>query len=246
MKTHGLVLAAFKHSVWLIGCLSLCAGGVLRADETDGSPVRNSLKPGSWSLQFGITDEWDLESFEGAAISCKRHYSNKSAVRISLGTSASSRDGDSELLDRQRDGESFSESDASSLAFDLTVLYLYYPSPDKRVNFFVGVGPDIGYSWSERNDGAQSCQEQICVDTRRTSTSNSVSLDARAVLGIEWFATENISFLAEYSTHAGYRHATGESETRQREPERSTRSESNEDTFRFGSYDVRVGLSVYF
>jgi hypothetical protein len=76
--------------------------------------------------------------------------------------------------------------------------------------------------------------------------SYSVSADVKALLGVEWFASENISFLAEYACYAGYRYASSESESDRRYPDRETKSESTQNMFRFSSNEVKFGLSVYF
>ena len=52
----------------------------------------NSLEKGSWSLQFQISENFTLQSFQGSMISTKYHFTEKSALRTGLSISGRSSD----------------------------------------------------------------------------------------------------------------------------------------------------------
>ncbi|MEO6693917.1 MAG: hypothetical protein ABIY50_10990, partial [Ignavibacteria bacterium] len=41
-----------------------------------------SLKKGSWALQFGISNKFTLNEFDGASFSIKRHNTSTTAIRL--------------------------------------------------------------------------------------------------------------------------------------------------------------------
>jgi hypothetical protein len=181
--------------------------------------------------------------------SLKRHYSDRSAIRLGLDFRVTSKDTDmdrdSEYYDdlcyyRIEDGDDFT-------AVGVTAQYLFYPSPIKSANLFLGIGPSIAYSRKKSDfDSWDSCNENIVRDSRWTKT-YSLHSGIRGALGFEWFVAENVGLLAEYGARIIYVYTeskTGTDRTTSTSWEIRDKRISREMVF---SYDaVRVGLSVYF
>ncbi len=211
--------------------------------------AKESLRPGSWSLQFGVLGDYQLSSFGGLMFSLKRHYSERSAIRLGLDFRVTSKDTDFDrdsgyeddlCYYRAEDGDGFT-------AFGVTAQYLFYPSPTKSANLFLGIGPSISYSKKKSDfDSWDSCTEDSVTDSRWTKT-YSLHSGIRGALGFEWFVAENVGLLAEYGVRLIYVYSENETRSdRTTSIRRETHDKriSREMVF---SYDaVRVGLSVYF
>jgi hypothetical protein len=69
-------------------------------------------------------------------------------------------------------------------------------------------------------------------------------------LGVEWFATRNISFIAEYGSTLGY-NSTSQTDTAEQKTDTSgytitSELKRNSKGLQFGAGIVKFGLSVYF
>ena len=200
----------------------------------DSSQVRpNSLQADKWALQFQISSNFTLASFEGATISIKKQSSPSAAVRLGMtvGTSVSSNDNTTALLDSST---RLQTTDANSENLSLQFHWICYPKPSSDVNLYFGIGPTASYS---RN---HSDSKVIRVRPNRpdsllssgTSTFISWGIGLNGLVGAEWFATRSISILAEYSTSATFSKSdNGATSTKQ---------------FSISSPSVRFGLSAYF
>ena len=60
--------------------------GTLNAQESQNSDTTfiNSLKPGTWSVQFGISSNFTLTNYNGYNISLKRHSTDRQAWRLGI------------------------------------------------------------------------------------------------------------------------------------------------------------------
>lgn len=108
----------------------------------------NSLKAGSWALQFEINKDFKFDEFQGLLISTKHHFSNKRAVRFGLGINSDISDVVLSNTQRQADtlvSRDSDQSDSSSFAFEIAAQYISYPSPTKQVNVFFGGGPHFRF-----------------------------------------------------------------------------------------------------
>jgi hypothetical protein len=211
--------------------------------QTEASPqmeTKNSLFKGSWSVQFRITNDFVLSDFQGGTLSAKRHFSDKKAVRFGLSLSGNT--GDSEersVLGPMIDGT------GNGLSVGLSLQYLVYPSPQKSVMAFFGAGPYFNFSRSNQTSTKQT------VPSSRTKWENSVwSAGISGLLGVEWFVSRSLSFIAEYASSLGYNSASVEEMNEVQAPSgdfaRANESRRDASVFRLGSESVKFGLSVYF
>ena len=211
--------------------------------------AKESLQPGSWSLQFGVLGDYQLNSFGGLMFSLKRHYSDRSAIRLGLDFRVTSRDTDIDRDSRYEDDSCRYrvDDDDGFAVFGFTAQYLLYPSPTKSANLFLGIGPSVSYS-NKRSDlvSWDSCTEDSVRESRWADT-YSLRSGIRGALGFEWFVADNVGLLAEYGVSLIYEYTeneTGSNRTNSTSREACDTRISREIDF---SYDaVRVGLSVYF
>jgi hypothetical protein len=149
--------------------------------EGDTTLIHPSLAAGSWALQFGVSQNFTLQAFEGSVISGQYHFTRSTALRVGVdGSFSHSKRGDP------------SEYSSKSLDFDLRVEYLVYLNPDRDVLFYVGGGPAFEYRFYRNQD------------SRSSTSSKYLTYGAGVRVGAEWFAVSWLSLHAEYGVRAGY------------------------------------------
>ena len=219
--------------------------------QTKSDSIRNSLEKGSWSLQFQISDNFTLTTFQGSNISAKKHISDKSTLRFGLGLTAI-------VADRHYESEEINSYNRSSedgvedtfTQININCYYLYYADPRKKINLYFGAGPIFGYSNYDQTDmGNDVQQDTIFIETKNTRKTDGYSIGMHGLIGVEWFARKEISIHSEYGSSFSYRKDKSESilvrnSSQYGEEERSTKSEAG--TYEFRSNGVVFGISVYF
>lgn len=276
MKTQ----TTLKTSIIAALMITVAAATAAQAQAEQTEAVRNSLTGGSWSMQFRIGDNFSLSSFEGSTISLKKHFTDKSALRLGVSVShanddqiiVSSRSTDIEYgysdpnLDRSQsdyrvgDDKGYGRSRTTA---GVSAVYMYYPTPQKKISAFFGVGPSIRYAKSTRSSDIDNPVITNSVDSStRFATdsdewaSTTWSYGANFACGVEWFAGKNISFMAEYSLGASYdKTSMKNTETKHRFEVQAGRSRTSDitydtnsisDGFSVNSSNVKFGISVYF
>lgn len=242
----------------------LMACSVVAAEDNQ---VKNSLKKGSKSLQFRVERNFSLSSFDGAGITGKWHKTDKSALRFGVSFYYSDTDEDSDnnrYVSTIRDSND-SNNKNQSTTVKLSSRYLYYFTTDEKVNAFIGMGPSLVYSWRESNDETVSPPHFIN-DSLTSESSRLLSRESKSWIysadlscGVEWFASENISFFGEYTLCISYKtyssiydlssvYIKRNTLTDEIITERHMNSCDNSDgnTFGTSASDVQIGLSVYF
>ena len=246
--------AAHAGALLAFACLFLPASiafsqAAPAAEKVSEDARPNSLCPGSWALQFQITDELGLKPFNGMIASAKRHFSSHSAFRLGLQFDADCRSETGterrEYADTLRDGRSLdTDIDYQMVTMDLS--YLNYLSPGSYINFFWGIGPLVKFSRSERNDTQVYYNGDPVTESVR-DYSRSWSLGALGLVGVEWFLSEHFSFHSEYRASMAYGESYKEREQIYQYPEkRRYVTTINGDGWNFDSVYAILGLSVYF
>lgn len=197
----------------------------------------------AWALQFSITPNFTLGSFQGSSISILKHTSLNKAWRYGLtfGANTSNTD-DRDVVNNIRTGGN--ETDNSSINFTLDILRLTYPNTEARINLFYGIGTTINYS-SNKNENQRTIPDN---NYSRISTRTSWNIGGKIILGVQYFVGKNVGLHAEYGSSLTYNYRRDKDETLSgsgdsrsyRVDERSTKGVS------FGSAAVKLGLSVYF
>lgn len=208
---------------------------------------RNSLKEDIWALQFQITDNFSLKAFQGFAISAKKHFHNTSALRVGVGLNITISDADNVSRRLPADTLRQSEKNKSNVkSIDISTQYLFYPNPDADINVFFGAGPLLSYS-SNKVENEQTYNFGTITDKLKSvMNDNQLAIGASALLGVEWFASKNISFLAEYALSFEYITAKMTRTQSSTISTDRTETESNLEYFRVYPLLVKFGLSVYF
>jgi hypothetical protein len=217
---------------------------------------RNSLVEGAWALQFQITNNFTLSSFQGAVISGKYHLTPNSAVRLGVSLNGEFSDGNnastSVTADTIRLGNSRIESNNGQVII-VTGQYLFYPAPESDVNVFVGVGPFIQYNRNhlEREQKNVSSPFGFASVTVSSADAHTWGLGATGLLGVEWFAAKSLSLHAEYGVSLQYQWSTQASSTVETPtdplyPVLRMAADYSRRTWVFNGTSVKFGLSVYF
>ena len=195
------------------------------ADEAADGPMR----PGAWAIQFGIGDNFTLNSVSGGAVSVKRHSSAKVAWRagVSFGLSDLSSDRSTETPDTTFLEEA--DFDGQSIGVELDRLHYFGAGP--AVHPYFGYGPRGGWSSSHSSNDSYDREQ------------DSWSAGVGAVFGAEYRASSAIGIHAEYRASFQYTSRTLE--------DRSLILDGDvlrgEDTsWTLSSGGVRFGLSAYF
>ena len=217
----------FHKIIFLFLFILVMAAGVVVAQAENGRA--NSIEPGSWSIQFKIDENFQLTSFSGSAISIKRHWSEKRAVRAGISFGANVRDYDSDYTRPDTMYTRTTETNGESMS--ASAHYLIYPAPDKDVLLYLGAGPSFSYTRDKNT----------YTSLDRYDYSRTWSVGLGSVIGVEWFATRTISLLAEYTGGINY-----SSNISERRSETGYKTEHSRKNISASSSGVRFGLSAYF
>lgn len=203
-----------------------------------------NIERGTYALQFQITSNFTLRHFQGSLISFKRHFSENQALRVGINSSF-----DIEETEQINADESFvsNGSDASSLSLSLHTQYLQYSdTPMNTIKLYYGAGPTGQYAHSS----VVQLQEQLFNGETRhreiVQSSTEWSAGITGSLGVEWFASKQISILAEYNSTISYVTGRNITEVVFFDPQ----DEPYKDRVEFSGYKffpggIRFGLSVY-
>jgi hypothetical protein len=203
------------------GIVAGLAFGAVLANDARAQGRANSLRDGAWALQFSIPGDWNLSDFSGG-IAIKRHFSPKGALRLSVSGAGNTVSGSSsdELQTRELNTDGYEVS--------IVATYQRYINPGSAANLFWGVGPFVSLEGSTSDNGETTWEE-----------ASRYGVGLSGIIGIEWFATEMISFHSEYVGNGGYTH---------QESKRTgnTPIESELSGWFLNAGGVQFGLSVYF
>ena len=222
-------------------------------DSGNDSTRTNGLYKGSWSVQFRITSNFTLSSFNGANLALKYHFTKNSAIRfgVTLRTLNDNMSSDNQVTgDPDKTDENIAINRNN---FDLTIrpLYLYYPKVKKSVLLYLGTGPYFGYGKSKY----QLDSDVYNADTLLSSTNDNIdnyiySIGIAAIAGVEVFVTNYLSLHAEYGSNFFYSYSE---KKRDRLIENVGSADNTvintvtkKDGFFFSAASVLFGISLYF
>ncbi|NQT23834.1 hypothetical protein HQ585_00605 [candidate division KSB1 bacterium] len=99
-----------------------------------------------YSIQFRISNNFTLNSFQGSIISLKKHFKQENAVRISIGFWGNYYDTDEDAWPYKSAPNKEHEDNINVIHdLDLNCLYLWYPKPNNKIKHYFGIGPKFGY-----------------------------------------------------------------------------------------------------
>jgi hypothetical protein len=213
-----------QSALWIIvlGIIS-CFSFAFAQDTT--SLVSTDIQHRPWTLEFGVSSNFTLTSFQGTAISLGRYISNHEKIRFGANISMTTQRADYESMYYDSLGGAYTDNNASSTingSVKLSLQYLSYETPFENIAIYFGVGPTVGYSYSRYNASYP--------------ISFQYSLGVVGSFGAEWFFSKKLSLHAEYGLDATYIWSKYNSGS----------STNTVKSFNVGGQSVLFGLSVHF
>ncbi len=197
-------------------------------DQQSGPALKNT-----WSFQAGISEHFTLRNFDMVSVSVKRHFSNKSALRLGTWINFNAREKSQSEIKNWDGSNADMETEYRYYFAALSVQYITYLSSVKDVKCYLGIGPRIRFEYWKTTYESQS--DAL---TRLGGDSGEIFAGLQSNLGAEYFFTDNISLIAEYGAILDF---WGYSDLYNFKNELSS-------GFRFSlsSLPVNFGVSVYF
>lgn len=189
-----------------------------------------------FALQFQISDNFNLSSFQGTTFSGKYNVGCRSSVR--LGLSINMNDLTSKLTINPVDTSIIlgGYSEQNVLGFNIRAQYIHYFPSEHNTAFYAGGGPFVGFT-----KGTEESRETgYITQTKKAFETEIISTGIDFLIGTEWMFSEYMSLSAEYGIRFTYQSAE------------STRTEifgetiSKNTIYRISGGDVNFGLTVYF
>lgn len=192
----------------------------------------HSLMPDANALQFRISPNFTLSSFDGAVVSYKRHITADRARRMGISLSSNYRETDFPDRATNPTAENF------DFFIDANYTFMHYVDPDAVIKVFYGFGPGLTFGF-DRNYSADDNQEQ-------TNKERIIGLEGLAYAGVEWFFHPSVSLHAEYGASLAlqFRKSTDRQEILA--TGNVNEDEINDTFLNLGSRPVLFGISVYF
>jgi hypothetical protein len=197
--------------------------GICYLHAQDTLLERNTLKAGAWAMQFGISNNFTLTSFQGSTFSIKYQLSDMAAIRggISISTSSNNGNGTSFGTADSSFGSLPTNNSSSSQGISFNLQYLWYMNPSGPIHFFIGFGPSVSYSNSQNNSAianlGYSQNNNIVVyylyNETQSSSTTQWGAGVTGSVGVEWFLSQWFSLRAEYGESLQYRWGSNSSTT---------------------------------
>lgn len=187
-------------------CLALMVVGALAVSSAHAEDSwKSPLKPGAWAAEFGTNLGFDYGFGVGTAaiLSLKRHRSERTAFRWSLGFRLGEGKGEGSTVSSrygtpQPPGQVDEHNESSFLS--TTIQWMAYRPASDRVAIFLAVGPTFRYSHSSYRDLRE---ETISYDLyEHGGVRRHVGLHGS--LGFEWFFTNRLSLGGAIDGRGGY------------------------------------------
>jgi hypothetical protein len=203
-----------RNRILFLILISMSVTVCSRAQDTLSE--RNSLKAGVWALQFGISSNFTLTSFQGSTFSIKYQLSDKAAIRGGISISGSTNSGNGTASGKNADtsiGSFPANSSSSSQGISFILQYLWYMNPSGPIHFFIGLGPSVSYSYLQSNTKNAYDDETYMQVYTQSSSSTQWGTGATGSVGIEWFPSQWFSLRAEYGESLQYKWGSNTSMT---------------------------------
>ena len=238
--------------------LALLIFGFNLTQAQEQTTETNSLKPGAWALEFGITNNFTLSSFQGTTISAQYQCSATSAWRAGIGIIGNTQNSTGQQSPIPGDTITNSNSNngsSSSEGISLKIQHLWYTNSEGITHFYAGVGPMVSYSHSHSNQQLMGSSNNLSNGTWNTditiNTSNTWSVGASALAGVEYFPVHVFSLHAEYGTSIAYQEQKTESASQSADNYGYPNStglniSSSSHLWSLNNGTVSFGISVYF
>lgn len=232
--------------MFLVGFLF--ANSMLFSEE---STTNNFYPPHGFGLEFGLSGLFNFTNYSGNnLIAGKYQMDNNSAIRLGFSGAFNTTSGTQTYTNNFVSSTGTSNftkqvtNSSSSMTIGINADYQYYINPSDIIKAYVGIGPtfSIGYNNKVYSD--------VFFDNLETSnytnSSYSWSIGARVCLGVEWFATKNLSLFAEYGLVASYTQNFGNSTIVDLDTSNSTGVVSVGNGITINPLNIQLGIAAYF
>lgn len=219
--------------------------------QTKASSVED-LSDSSRALQFQITDNFSLSSFQGSVFSYMHHFTKDKALRIGLSVSLGGNNSDQSEDYFSYDRNSLvnnkkNKSNKNSNSLQLSTQYIWYFNPGAKLLLFSGAGPFLRYDHSyEKNEDYYPQPNSNLVPKNITENkSTQWTPGVSGIVGVEWFASKAISLSAEYGLQLSY--YWNDSEIIHKDQSNiNQKIENKSKGWNLAGNSVKFGLSLYF
>jgi hypothetical protein len=222
-------------------------------------PDSTDLKCGIWALQFGISSNFTLTSFQGSTIGAKYQLSESRAIRggITLnGNTSTSPTSNSGSINDSSAGTMSGNSSIKSANISFVIQYLWYMNPKAPVHLYAGFGPAVSYYYyhsSSENPylNINGNNQGFWVLDNYNSVRTQWAAGGAASIGVEWFACRWLSLRADYNELIQYQWGSQSSNRMYKAVSNVnyiSSSQSNSSTTKgwtLNSSSVNFGLNVY-
>lgn len=237
-----------KHSLFAIALFIAFTTQLLNAQTQ--TPSSENLSDSSKALQFQIGSNFSLYSFQGTVFSYKHHLTRKTALRIGLSISVGGSNNDNSTDNFYAPSDSLlngskKSGNADSRRIDLTTQYVWYFNPASKLLLYGGAGPFLTHEYSfEKTENILTIPgnplSKSLTETKGTWWTPGIA----GIIGVEWFASKAISFMAEYGIQATY--TWSNSEIKNTSPYSVLNTTASSKGWGLRGTPVKLGLSLYF
>jgi len=191
----------------------LCTSTLFAQDSL--SVIGKFIQGHPWTMDFGISSNLTLSTFQGTAISLSKFISDYQKYRFGISTDLSENSGDQTGKQYASDtlsGFTSGDNKTTNYSVRLTAQYITYATPAGHTSIYFGIGPLAGISWykstsNSTSNSIDSYQSQYSY----TNSETRYFLGMLGSCGVEWFFSEHISLHAEYGLSMQYTWGTTES-----------------------------------
>jgi hypothetical protein len=236
-------------------CTIFYASTLLAQDSL--SVIGKFIDGHSWTMDFSISSNLTLRTFQGTAISLSKFISDYQKIRFGVSTNL-------DYNSRDQSGNNYAADTLSGLTNDnnennmysvqIVIQYITYATPKSQTSIYFGIGPLVGVSWFEQNNNDNTTNPgyyQSQYGSKSSSTKYFIGMLGSC--GVEWFFSEHISIHAEYGLSVQYNWGKTESSSNSQSSYVNSSSYSNKSHssgstsgWFLSGQSVLFGLSVNF
>jgi hypothetical protein len=227
-------------TLWLLLTATLACAGF--AGAQDGAPAyapaSEAHRPGRWSMQFQLIEDFQFRAFEGASLAMTRNSGPNSAWRFGVDLNGALVSGE---ISRTLSTDSTSQQlvdplDVKRYSVQLDLLRLHRFHPARRVGFELGGGPSVSF---DRQRETRDASSPVEFESRRSGSRYGLLGKA----GVEIMLARALSLHAHYGAFAGYSQQT--STVQFRGNDSSFTGEVQDRLWQVTDEAVTLGVSVY-
>ena len=205
----------------------------------------NSLQEEKWALLFQVTDNFSLRSFNGSLVSGDYHFLENTFLRVGVGINGSLSNAESNVSSTSY-GEDNQENKNKGFGVTIISQYFYYWKKGEKVKLFYGAGPFVGISFSTEKTIRKRFNGSSYDEGESKRSSTNLSFGVSGAIGVEWFASNDISFLGQYESSLGYSWTkTITKETRVNSNDNQERTDKG-NRFNLSNPGLKIGMAIYF